>query len=236
MNLYKLDPHVHTSETSACGRIPGGELAHRYKKAGFDAIVITDHFTPDFFASLEGLAWEEKVDRFLAGYREAAASGDKIGISVLLGLELRFCGDPNDYLVYGADRRFLVENPLLLELGLKQFARISRDEGFLIYQAHPFRQGIAAADPALLDGVEVYNANPRHESRNHLAYRLAQDNGLRMLSGSDCHQLEDLGQGGIVVAERVRTVRELIDILREGRIEEFIGIGSSSASLSAGEA
>ena len=39
----KIDVHVHTSEVSGCGQLPGAEMARLYKQAGYDAIVITDH-------------------------------------------------------------------------------------------------------------------------------------------------------------------------------------------------
>ena len=37
----KIDVHVHTSEVSGCGQLPGAEMARLYKQAGYDAIVIT---------------------------------------------------------------------------------------------------------------------------------------------------------------------------------------------------
>ena len=221
---FKVDPHVHTSNTSPCGMIPGRRLADLYKQAGYDAIVITDHFCPEFFADLANMSWTEKIHRYLAGYRDAAERGGQIGLLVLFGLELRFPGSWNDYLVYGLGEDTLKAHPDLLDLGLEQFYALSRAEGFLIYQAHPFRPRISQAEPRFLDGVEVHNGNPRHDSRNPLAYRYARENGLRMLSGSDCHQIEDVGQGGVVLAERVGTTRELVNLLRTGKVEQLVGV------------
>ena len=45
-------------------------------------------------------------------------------------------------------------------------------------QAHPFRTGLTREDPALLDGVEVFNGNARHDSHNDDALRFARENGL----------------------------------------------------------
>lgn len=36
-------------------------------------------------------------------------------------------------------------------------------------QAHPFRNGLKIVDPKHLDGIETYNGNPRHDSRNEIA-------------------------------------------------------------------
>ena len=84
----------------------------------------------------------------------------------------------------------------------------------LIYQAHPFRPGLRAASPADLDGVEVYNGNPRHNSHNELALRFALDSGLAMSSGSDAHQIEDIARGGIYAPDWVSDGESLARFLR----------------------
>ena len=42
--VFRIDTHVHTSETSKCGRSSAAEMVAAYKAAGVDAIVISDHF------------------------------------------------------------------------------------------------------------------------------------------------------------------------------------------------
>ncbi len=93
----------------------------------------------------------------------------------------------------------------------------------LIYQAHPYRAGIIVADPDLLDGVEVFNGNQRHDSRNHLAKRFAQTNQLKMISGSDFHQIEDLAQGGIELAHPVTSIAALVQSLQANQIVRYLG-------------
>lgn len=34
----------------------------------------------------------------------------------------------------------------------------------LFYQAHPFRNSMKITNPELLDGIEVYNGHPGHDS------------------------------------------------------------------------
>lgn len=224
MRLYKYDLHVHTSNVSGCGRISGGRTAELYEQAGYDGFVVTDHFIAEYFASLPGLSWAQKIDCFLGGYREARDRGEQLGLDVFLGLEIRFPGRPEDYLLYGLDERFLAATPDLLAGGLAGLREKASQGGFLVYQAHPFRPGICPADPGLLDGVEVYNGNPRHESRNHLARCFAVAHGLRMISGSDCHQPEDVGRGGIAVASRITDRETLLNILGQERIECLLGV------------
>ena len=45
MAKYFYDTHVHTDESSACGKVPGRQAARLYKAAGYQGIVITDHYT-----------------------------------------------------------------------------------------------------------------------------------------------------------------------------------------------
>lgn len=222
MNLFKIDTHVHTRNVSWCATVCGRELVHMYKDYGYDGIVITDHFAKDYSAPAANATWAERVEYFLSGYREAYDEGRRIGLAVILGMELRFTENINDYLVYGFDESFLEENVGLFELGLAGFRELIKDRDILIYHAHPFRTGMTRVDPPLLDGIEVFNGNPRANNRNGLAYEFAKTHGLLMLSGSDFHQVEDLGMGGIVLPEPVATPQELVRSLRENRILELI--------------
>ena len=52
-----------------------------------------------------------------------------------------------------------------------------------------------------LDGVEVLNLNPRHDSRNDRAEEYAALHGLLRTGGSDCHRSEDIAAGGILAEE-----------------------------------
>src|SRR5690554_7795245 len=104
---YKYETHLHTGETSVCGRIKGAEAARLYKAAGYDGIIVTDHYNRGYFqrrfayGSGRKFTWTEKIDKFLSGYRGALEEGKRLGLAVLLGMEIRFNGSRNDYLVYG---------------------------------------------------------------------------------------------------------------------------------------
>ncbi|MDI9483987.1 MAG: PHP domain-containing protein [Bacillota bacterium] len=212
MALYRFDTHVHTSETSICGKIPGAEVARLYKQAGYSGIVITDHFHLDFFARFPDLSWPEKIARYLAGYRAALQEGRKIGLTVLLGMELRFPDSENDYLVYGFDEAFLLEHEDLCQLGLENFHRLTRGRDILIFQAHPFRDGQSRANQKLLDGVEVFNGHPRQISRNRLAEAFASENRLLRIAGSDAHFPAGIGTSGILTPEPITSIGEFVKL------------------------
>lgn len=222
MNSYKYDTHVHTAETSSCGNIGAAELVHLYREAGYSGVVITDHYYKSYFKSLGSMDWNDKVDKYLEGYRIAFNEGEKIGLKVILGMELRFTKNFNDYLVYGFDENFLKSNKELYLLGLKQFRKLADKNDLLIYQAHPFRNLMIPADPKLLDGVEVFNGNLRHNSRDSKAAAFAEANGLKRISGSDFHEYEDFARGGIITSELVCSSRDFAGMLKEDKVLELI--------------
>lgn len=222
MELFKYDTHVHTDETSPCGKVKAIELVHLYKECGYRGIVITDHYYNRYFDSLIDMDWEKKIESYLQGYRIALLEGQKIGLNVILGMELRFNKSPNDYLVYGINEDFLIENKELYNLSLKEFREFTKGKGILIYQAHPYRNGLSREWVDILDGIEVYNGNPRHDSHNDLAYKLAEDKNLKMLSGSDFHQIQDLALGGILLEEQITNSVELVNYINGGKALELI--------------
>ncbi len=222
MAIYKYDIHTHTSEVSPCGKVEAEKVVELYKEAGYTGIVITDHYYEGFFENISSSYWEEKTEIFLSGYKRALSKGLSLGLNVILGLEIRFIDGPEDYLIYGVNEEFLIENPELYNLNLMEFRNMVKDKGMLIYQAHPFRPGLVVQEPKLLDGIEVYNGNPRHDSKNDLAYSFAINNGLKMISGSDFHQVMDLARGGIIVKENISTSKELVEVLESNDGVELI--------------
>jgi histidinol phosphatase-like PHP family hydrolase len=202
--MFKYETHLHTDETSPCGRVPAAEAVRIYKEAGYTGIVVTDHYFHGFFERLLFKNWEKKIDLYLTGYRNAVDEGARAGLDVHLGMEIQFNENQNDYLVYGFDEQFLRTEQKLYKLGLEGFRKLTAGSGIVIVQAHPFRPRMVPARPSLIDGVEIYNGNPRHDSSNHLALEYARENGLKMLSGSDFHQVQDAARGGIIVDKRIK--------------------------------
>lgn len=223
MTLYHYDLHVHTSNVSPCAHVQAEEVVRLYAQAGYTGIVITDHYYDRFFQRLEPLPWRDKIARYLEGYHLAKKAGEKLGVDVFLGAEVKLNNSLNDYLVYGVNEEFLLEYPALYQLELEQLYRLLRTNGMLLYQAHPFRNYMDRVDPALLDGIEVFNGNPRHNSRNHLALVYAKAQGLKMVSGSDFHQIVDLASGGIILDDRPADNRDLVRALDDLDLPRLIG-------------
>ena len=217
--MFKLETHCHTSEVSGCSRLPAVQLVTQLKRSGYGGAVITDHFHHGYFDSLTG-SWTQKIDCFLSGYRAACEAGAQAGLHIYCGLEFRTTTSDNDYLLFGAAPELLYSTPELHRYTIPQLRALADREGLLLVQAHPFRTGLTREDPALLDGVEVFNGNPRHDSHNALTLAFAQAHPhLIRTSGSDYHQPQDLARGGIVAD--AESPESLIQCLREGRFERI---------------
>jgi len=224
MKSFKTDLHIHTRESSPCGEIGARRLVLLYSQIGFSTIVITDHFFRGYFESLKGISWEEKIDCFMTGYKIALDEAKSTHINVLLGAEITFDADPNDYLVYGIDEFFLKNNPMLYEIGLEKFNSLIDKSKIMVFQAHPFREGMSPASSLLLDGMEVYNGSPRHNSNNDFALKHAVSHNLIMISGSDFHCNTDLGTGGIITNNEIKTIKQLNSLLMRNEDIKLIGI------------
>lgn len=201
--MYKIETHLHTKHVSKCGWLTAEELIAGYKAAGYDAIVVTDHYNRTTFEYLgiDTRASGDKIGPFLEGYRRMAALGEQKGIRVFKGAELRFDESENDYLLYGYADGLLAEPEDIFRMGIAAFSPIARGHGAVLVQAHPYRKKCTPAIARYLDGLEVRNRNPRHENYNDRAEEYAQQFGLLGLAGSDCHRAEDIAVSGILTAE-----------------------------------
>jgi len=215
MNTYKYELHAHTLESSLCGRVAAAQVVNMHKNAGYQGIVITDHFNEENFQARQASSWNDMIDRYLDGYRNGAEEGVKLDIDVFWGLELRFTENDNDFLVFGVDEGFLREHPFFHTWGIDAFfSRIADRDDILVYQAHPFRSGCFLADNPGIHGIEVCNGNQRHDSRNAAAAGAAHERNLLKLSGSDFHRPEDIDRGGVLFPERLHSIQNLVASLK----------------------
>ena len=61
--MFRTETHLHTAETSPCGKVSAAEMVKRYYDAGYKTLFITDHFYTKYFETLGNLSWEEKIER-----------------------------------------------------------------------------------------------------------------------------------------------------------------------------
>lgn len=207
---FKTELHCHTAESSLiCGKVPAQDMVKMYVDGGYSTLVVTDHFGAKH---LKGQGNDYEILKFLEGYETAKAFSNQLNI--ILGMELNLTANANDYLVYGITEAFIRENPEMYKMDLADFCELAHKNGLLVYQAHPFRNGLTIMRPGICDGIEAFNSHPRHDSRNDIAMAWAKKYDLKMISGSDAHRPQDVAISGIRTKEVIRTSAQLMEVLR----------------------
>lgn len=217
--MYKTETHLHTAEVSKCSKLRAAEMVKSYHEAGYKTIIISDHFSVNYIKSLGEIPWQDKITIFLQGYYKAKEAAKAFDMNVLAGAEITFPDADNDYLVYGITKEFLISYPDLFGQGIEKFHERAKEHGLLVVQAHPYRDDVCFPTPSCVDGIEVYNSNPRHCDYNEKAEAMAKENGLFYLSGSDAHRVDDLGKVGILTDKEIKNSDDFIEVIRSGRYE-----------------
>lgn len=221
--MFKTDPHVHTSDISLCAHIRSDLMAEAYHKAGYKTIFITEHLAHLFCSFLGDLPWEDKVTIFLSSYQRAKVRGDQIGLNVIMGAEISFQDTPGDYLVYGITKEFLLGCPDVYKMGIEAFSKYAHDNGIFIVQAHPYRDNLQSPTPEYIDGMEVYNTNPRHDNNTEKTLEFALEYNKYIAAGSDSHWPDDVAKAAILTDFEIKTAEDYINALKSGNYKIEVG-------------
>ncbi|MBQ7740203.1 MAG: PHP domain-containing protein [Eubacterium sp.] len=211
---YKYELHCHTSMVSQCGRVEPKDIVKMYREKGYSGIVVTEHYSPLTFGGTARFAPQKHIDFYLSSYYEMKKYESE-DFSVILGMELRHYATGADYLIYGVEPEWLKKQGNLMRLWEKQVYKLMHKEGYLVFQAHPFRWYISRCNPKYIDGIEVYNGKCS-DAVNFKAQQWALETGKLISSGSDFHTPEHLARGGIITKEPIKNGKDLIRVLKSG--------------------
>jgi len=216
--MFKTETHLHTAEVSSCSRIKAKEMIRKYHEAGFKTVFVSDHFQENSIDVLGDIPWSDKMAIFLSGYYKARTEGEKLGVNVLPAAEFKLADAKNHYLAYGITKEFLDSYPEIHKKTLAEFYDIAKKNNIFIIQAHPYRDGSCFPTPEYVDGIEVYNSNPRHEDHSDLSEKLISEHSeLYISAGSDAHRDEDIAMGGIESEYEIKMVEDFINIIKSRR-------------------
>jgi len=219
MFKFLYETHLHTAEASACASGSAAEMVRTYAEAGYSGLIVTDHFFNGNTAIPHKLPWKERVELFCKGYENALEEGKRLGFSVLFGWEYSYYG--TDFLTYGLDKAFLLNNPDILSWSLKEYLRRIRSMGGFITHAHPFRKAFYIDEvrlfPEDVDAVEVINASHTDPSFNAQAKAYAEKHRLPQTSGSDIHHTDRFTGGGMAFDHPLHSIEDFIAAVRSGR-------------------
>jgi len=216
--MYKIETHLHTPDISRCAILSPEQLVEGYHAAGYAALTVTNHYNRRSFqnSKIDPINGEHQLYDFLIGYRRVKELADKVGMKTYYGAELKFDENNNEYLLFGFSDDLLSRGEDIFTMGIVEFSRLARQDGALLIQAHPFRRPCVPVAPELLDGVEIANRHDKHNNRNDLATAFCQKYHLIGTGGSDCHEPEDVGNGGILSPILPEDSMELAQLLRSG--------------------
>ena len=180
---YRTELHAHTSPVSSCSFIAPEMLVDAYLDAKADGVVITNHLNPHFIHKTP----ENQAEVYAADYYAAKKAAEGKPLNVIFGVEICFTENPNDYVVYGVTPDELEEMLSLIPYGIENFYKKFKKPTNVILQAHPFRSKMVLAPPDSLDGIEVFNMHPHHNSQVALAAKYAKEHNMIISGGSDYH-------------------------------------------------
>jgi len=214
---FKIETHLHTREGSACASGSGAEMVHVHRTAGYDAMIVTDHFFNGNTTVPPHMPWPDRVDLFCAGYENALHAAGNSGFKVFFGWEYGYHG--TEFLTYGLGKEYLMEHPDILSWPLETYLTRIRREGGFISHAHPFREAPYIRRirlyPGLVDAVEGVNSShtdPRYDKK---AVAYAKKHHLLITAGSDTHHADLLLGGGMTFSHRLDTIADFISAVRE---------------------
>lgn len=218
--MYLYETHLHTAEVSRCASNPAAAQARYYKNAGYEGIIVTDHFFGGNTTVPTKLPWEKRVKLFCQGYELAKAEGDKLGLKVFFGWEFSHMGI--DFLTYGLDQAWLLKHPDIDKLFITDYLDLVRREGAYVAHAHPFREDfyipMIQLMPRQVDAVEILNAN-RKDFENQRAIEYAAAYSLKAIAGSDNHTGAQSRLCAIGTAKRLESITDFIENIKSDAFE-----------------
>ena len=212
--MFKTELHCHSSEASPCSTESAESLVEIYTKAGYDTVVLTNHYCPDVYNLKKFENIGQYVDYLMAaGEKMKKAAEGKL--NVIIGAEIRFKCNGNDYLWFGNFEEYMRKTPEIFDLTPREFFDICNQNGWLLIQAHPFRNNATVSNPEFIHGIEVYNGHIKHPERNFIAEMWANEyTHLIKTSGTDLHYEYVPATGGILTEEKITTIEQLVEILK----------------------
>ena len=204
---YLYETHLHTSESSACARSTGAEMARACKEYGYTGIFVTDHNWGGNTCVDRDLPWEEWVDLFCLGY------------------------DGTEFLLYGIDKAWMKAHPQLRRISVEEQYELVHEAGGLVMHAHPYREENYIPEvrlfPDFVDGVEGINAahlwysGPLRDKtvydKRAIAY--GRVHGFPMSAGSDIHSTNLFG-GGMAFRRRLCSAADYVQAVLDG--EDYV--------------
>ena len=210
--MIKIETHAHTGG-SWCALCPLEEIFQHYKKFGYGGIVVTNHYSYSEYKSHNFTKFRDYAKYFYSLIEQAIEMGKKYEMKVFYGAEVRLNSDSTEYMLYGFDKNFLLDNANLWEFTQEELFKIANTNGFFMYQTHPFRQGVKVGDARFMHGAESFNGHFHHVNNNVPAKEFCKANNLIEMSGTDFHDPGQPVTAGIYIPECIDDNAQLVEYI-----------------------
>ena len=151
---------------------------------------------------------------YIPAYRRAKAEGEKLGLDVILGIEIRFPESVNDFLVFGIDEDDVPKAYDYTFSPYEDFYKGFKNEHNLIIQAHPMRPPCEPVPQEIVDGYEVFNMHPGHNSRIGIAAQLVKNNPrLLITGGTDFHHEGHEGMCAVCTDRKISDSVQMAELI-----------------------
>ncbi len=182
---YFTELHAHSKPVSGCGKFFAEEVVGTYLDTPANTLTLTNHLSENHLVNRSS---DELAEFYLSDYFKAQEAARGTSLNVALGVEIRFAGTVNDYLVYGICPDDIPKLIHYVPTDIQTFYREFKNSKNVILHAHPFRTKAEPTPIGSVDGIETFNTHPGHNSRIALACRLAKQYDLTVSGGSDYHE------------------------------------------------
>ena len=208
-----FDLHTHTSGISWCCRVPAEQVVKIAKESGYDGIVLTNHYTPEY---TELVSFDTFIERYIREYYYTKECGDKIGLTVFLGAEISIDREQkNHMLLYGIDENFLRKFKELYYYSAEKLHDVCKDYGVAVIQGHPYRNGATPLSKDVVDGYEI-NCHPHPAYDGTHSWELpavTKKAGKILTAGTDFHGGTYRAHGGTYLPDDVKSVKDIAKYL-----------------------
>jgi len=194
----KADLHIHTNY-SFDGLSSPLEVVEAAIEKGLDCICITDHNEVEGAFKARDYAKDKNI-LVIPGIEVLSKSGDILGIDV--------------------------EKKIPDNLSAEETIREISKAGGLAVIPHPFDwpvENFVGGEKRILDSkvevIEAFNSSVVSRAANKKALKFVKDNNFLFTAGSDAHRAEYIGRGYLQTFEDFNSASELIEKIREKRVE-----------------
>ena len=184
--MMKVELHCHT-DGSSCADYNVKNIVKDYVNAGYGGIVVTNHYAYREFVRQGFSNPNEYAKSFLKWLDDAIEAGKENNIKIFYGMEVRLTCTNTEYMLYGFNREFVLDNNEIYSLTQEQLFDLSNKYDIFMYQTHPFRDKVVAGDPKFMHGAECFNGHYHHNNNNALAKEFCEKNNLVKVVGTDFH-------------------------------------------------